>query len=137
MADQITRNVKRQPFPREDIGRCEQDAYDNYVLLGKMGIRVAILYYVAYHEKPLLCDFIENIEEIDRSDGLVGKGDSQTAIVNFDNRSMRSLPLSDTHEIPIDIVAPYYQSTVKELLKRLPIRYHRNDPEVRQRKREQ
>ena len=64
----------------------------------------------------------------------MGKGDgSQTAIVNFDNRSMRSLPrfLNDIHEIPIDIIVPYYQNAGKGLLKRLPIRYHQNDPAVR------
>lgn len=132
LATHITRNVKRDPFPREDIGRCEQDAYDNYMLLGKMGIRVAILYYVAYHERPLLCDFIQNIVEIDRSNGLVGKGrGSRTPIVNFDNRSMQSFPqfLSDTHEISLNTVVPYYRSACRELRKSLPIDYHENDPE--------
>ena len=139
LAAWITRNVTRRPFPREDIGRCEQDAYDNYVTLSKKGIRIAVLYYVSYHRRPLLCDFIENILEIDRSDGLVGKGDgSQTPIVNFDNESMRSLPwfLNHTHGISIDTIKPYYQNAAKELLNKLPTRYKKGDPVLRQQNRE-
>ena len=93
LINQITRKAKTQPFSWRNIGRCEQEAFDNYVALNQMGIRVAVLYYIAYHERFLLCDFIENIEELDRSGGSVGRGrGSRTPIVNFDANSMRSLP---------------------------------------------
>ena len=134
LIDQITRKATRQPFSWQDIGRCEQEAFDNYTELREMGIRVAVLYYIAYHERLLLCDFIQNIEEIDRSGSLVGSGlGSRTPIVNFDSRSMRSLPrfLSDTHGIPLETVASYFQTACRELRKLLPVEHHPDSPQAR------
>ena len=48
-----------------DIGKLHTTSYDNYIALKDLGVKVAILTYIAYHKQLLLCDFIENIETFD------------------------------------------------------------------------
>lgn len=38
-------------------GQIEADAWDNYLNLNRAGVRCAILMYVSYHERPLLCGY--------------------------------------------------------------------------------
>lgn len=40
-----------------DSGQIEADAWDNYLNLNGAGILCAILMYVSYHERPLLCGY--------------------------------------------------------------------------------
>lgn len=79
---------------------------------------MAILNYIAYHERLLLCDFIENIEELHRDQvtGATQRG-SRTPFVNFDVNDMRTLQtfVAETHEIPIDNIAPHFDAACSEL----------------------
>ena len=136
--NRITREAKPQPFPWQDIGRCEREAFDNYLALSKMGIRVAILYYIAYHERILLCDFVENIEVFyrDRSRGVAGQGrGSRTPILNFDANSMKTFQifLGETHRIEIDNLTSHFENLNSQLQQQLPVIHDRNSPYARQR----
>ena len=108
----------------EDIGQLEAAAYDNYVALKNLGAKVAVLNYVAYHERLLLCDFIENITEIGRytvrNKNTKGSGEP---FINFDVTQMRTLEdfLIEEHRvIPADI-APKIQAACRELKEKISV----------------
>ena len=107
-------------------GQIELDAYDNYVALQSIGVRVAVLNYVAYHDRLLLCDFIENIREVRRSEGLT-KTDtgSGTGYVNTDLNGMRTLLdfLVDTHPINRESITQNFNNACVELKTELKIKY--------------
>ena len=70
----------------------EAAAYDNYMAMKNLNVKVAVLNYVAYHERLLLCDFIENITEIGRyivsNKNTKGSGEP---FINFDITHIRTL----------------------------------------------
>lgn len=106
-------------------GQMELDAYDNYVALHDIGVKVAVLNYVAYHDRLLLCDFIENIREVRRSEGLTQttKG-SRTPYVNTDLNGMRTLLefLVDIHGINRSDITQNFDNACAELKSELPMR---------------
>ena len=97
----------------EDIGQLEAAAYDNYVALKDLGAKVAVLNYVAYHERLLLCDFIEEITEIGRykvsNKDTKGSGEE---FINFDVTQIRTLEdfLIEEHGVDPDYIAPMISS---------------------------
>lgn len=95
---------------------------------------MAILNYIAYHERLLLCDFIENIEELHRDQvtGATQRG-SRTPFVNFDANDMRTLQtfLAETHEIPSGRIAPLFEAACSELQHQLPTKHHPRSPYAR------
>ena len=103
----------------------ELDAYDNYVALQSIGVKVAVLNYVAYHDRLLLCDFIENIEVVRRSEGLTQTTTgSRTPFVNTDLNGMRTLLafLVETHGINSDTITQNFDNACAELQSKLPMR---------------
>ena len=107
----------------KDLGQIELDAYDNYVALQSIGVRVAVLNYVAYHDRLLLCDFIENIEETYRSKGLTQTDTgSGTPFVNTDLTGMRTLLdfLVGTHGINRESITQNFDNARAELESKLP-----------------
>ena len=132
--NQIAEQAERESLSWEDIGQCESDAFDNYVALSEMGIRVAILNYIAYHDRLLLCDFIENITELyrDRVTSATQRG-SRTPFVNFDANDMRTLQtfLVETHGIQGITNAPHFGIACSELQQQLPIKHHPRSPYAR------
>lgn len=95
---------------------------------------MAILNYIAYHERLLLGDFIENIEELHRDQvtGATQRG-SRTPFVNFDANDMRTLQtfLAETHEIPSGRIAPLFEDACFELQHQLPTKHHSMSPYAR------
>ena len=130
----IARKAGKSSLITENIGLWQSSAHDNYAALDQIGIKVAVLNYIAYHERLLLCDFIDNIEELHRDEvrgqRLIGSG---TAFINFNAESMRSLPrfLNDIHGIPLDTVVPYFRNACMELREKLPIEHHPNSPQAK------
>lgn len=112
-----------------DIGQMEADAYDNYLNLHEAGMRVVVLNYCAYHSRPLLCDFIENIQVLHRDvvTGETKKG-SRTPFVNFYNPTMRQLSrfLYDEHGLKINEAT--YNQAITHLTTTLPITHHAQSP---------
>ena len=116
---------------RLNLGQCELDAYDNYVALSEIGVRVAILNYVAYHHRLLLCDFIENIKELRRDKVTTATiSGSRTPYVNFDVNPMKTLDnfLVEIHGVNHDTVTSYYNDACAELKASLPKYEHKNSP---------
>lgn len=106
-------------------GQMELDAYDNYEALHDIGVKVAVLNYVAYHDRLLLCDFIENIRVVRRSEGLTQTDTgSRTPFVNTDLNGMRTLLefLVNTHCIDRDAITQNFNSACAELKSELPVR---------------
>ena len=128
---QIAKQGNNPSLSWEDIGQCESDAFDNYVALSEIGIRVVILNYIAYHERLLLCDFIENIEELHRDQvtSATQRG-SRTPFVNFDANDMRTLQtfLAQTHGIQGISNAPHFGVACSDLQQQLPIKHHPRSP---------
>lgn len=127
----IEQRSGRQSLRWQDIGQCEREAFDNYVALSRIGVKVAVLNYIAYHERPLLCDFIENIVELHRDEVTTAtQTGSRTPFVNFDATSMRTLQefLAETHSIHSERIATYFENVLSELRQQLPTRHHRNSP---------
>ena len=114
-----------------DIGQCEAEAYDNYMALSKIGVRVAILNYVSYHERLLLCDFVDTVKELyrDRVTTQTQRG-SKTPYINFDVTRMRTLQefLSEEHPIESHRIQAVFQDICSELQQRLPTRHNENSP---------
>ena len=114
---------KTAGYPNRGI--IELDAYDNYADLHRIGVKVAILNYVAYHDRFLLCDFIENIKEVRRSEGLTQTTEgSKTPYVNTDLNGMRTLLefLVDTHSINRDAITQNFDNACVELKAKLRMR---------------
>ena len=109
-------------------GQMELDAYDNYAALHDIGVKVAVLNYVAYHDRLLLCDFIENITEVRRSEGLTQTTQgSRTPYVNTDLNGMRTLLefLVDIHGIDHGAITQNFENACAELRTELPMRRRR------------
>ena len=120
-----------KPLDWQDIGQCEREAFDNYMALSQIGVKVAVLNYISYHERPLLCDFIENIAELHRDEVTTDtQRGSRTPFVNFDATSMRTLQefLAETHGIGSDKIATYFENALSELLQQLPTKHHPKSP---------
>ena len=119
----------RDNFP--DIGQCEAEAYDNYMALREIGVRVAILNYVSYHERLLLCDFVDTVKELyrDRVTTQTQRG-SKTPYINFDVTPMRTLQefLSEEHPIESHRIQQVFQNICSELQERLPTRHNERSP---------
>ena len=132
--NQIANQANRDSLSWEDIGQCESEAFDNYASLNEIGIRVAILNYIAYHDRLLLCDFVGNIEGLHRDQvtSATRRG-SRTPFVNFDANDMRTLQtfLAETHEIPIDSITPHFDAACSELQHQLPTKHHPRSPYAR------
>lgn len=118
----------------EDIGQLEAAAYDNYMALKKLGAKVAVLNYVAYHERLLLCEFIENITEIGRytvrNKDTKGSGEP---FINFDVTQMRTLEdfLIQEHRVIPDYIVPMIQAACRELEEKIPVEHDSNSPLAR------
>ena len=114
-----------------DIGQCEAEAYDNYVELSKIGVRVAILNYVAYHDRFLLCDFVDKVKELRRyfvtTDTETG---SRTPYINFDVTPMRTLQefLEEEHPIPTNSMTRYFKNMCSDLQRELQTKHNRKSP---------
>ena len=109
-------------------GQMELDAYDNYAELQRIGVKVAVLNYVAYHDRLLLCDFIENIGVVRRSKELTQTDTgSGTPYVNTDLNGMRTLLefLVDIHGINRDAITQNFENACVELRSKLPMRRRR------------
>lgn len=112
-----------------DVGQMEADAYDNYLHLHEAGLRVILLNYCAYHTRPLLCDFIQNIQLLHRDVVTTQtKKWSRTPFINFYCPTMRQLSrfLYDEHGLKIDDHA--YTQAVTTLQAELPITHHPKSP---------
>lgn len=112
-----------------DIGQMEADAYDNYLNLHEAGLRVVVLNYCAYHTRPLLCDFIENIQVLHRDVVTRDtKKGSRTPFVNFYCPTMRQLSrfLYDEHGLKINEAA--YTQAITQLAAALPTTHHPKSP---------
>ena len=114
-----------------DIGQCEAEAYDNYMALSEIGVRVAILNYVAYHDRFLICDFVDKVKELRRyfvtTDTETG---SRTPYINFDVTLMRTLQefLEAEHPIPSGSMGPYFTAVCSDLRSQLPTRHNSKSP---------
>ena len=109
-----------------DIGQCEAEAYDNYMELNKIGVRVAILNYVAYHDRFLLCDFVDKVTELYRDQVRTPtQRGSRTPYINFDVTQMRTLLefLGEEHGILGDSMTPYFEAMYSDLQGQLPTRH--------------
>ncbi len=114
----------------QDIGQWEASAYDNYLALWSIGVRVAVLNYCAYHPRLLLCDFANRALVLNRSavqtDTLTG---SRTPYVNLDLRKFRTLAdfLVEEHQLepPLDkIVRTLCDEAAQKLRDALPATDH-------------
>lgn len=121
----ICRKSPRKDINARDIGQWEAEAYENYKALSSLGIRVVILNYCAYHDRSLVCDFIEKVTPIhrDRVRSNITAG-SRTPFINFDLRSMRSLEefLVDEHGFSMEQVKPLIEKAKQRLKNELPVR---------------
>ena len=115
----------------QDIGQWQTAAHDNYAALQSIDIKVAILYYVAYHERLLLCDFVDSVEELfrDRVRSNTQTG-SRTPYMNFDVTPMKTLQefLVDIHGVTPEGIAPHIEACCSELKQQLPIEHHWRSP---------
>ena len=121
----------------EDIGQLQAAAYDNYIALknfgGKvpLGMKVAVLNYVAYHERLLLCDFIEKITEIGRykvsNKNTKGSGED---FINFDVTQMRTFEdfLIEEHGVDPDYITPRIRAACRELEEKIPVDHDEGSP---------
>ena len=114
-----------------DIGQCEAEAYDNYVALSKIGVRVAILNYVAYHDRFLLCDFVDKVTELYRDEVRTPtQRGSRTPYINFNVTPMRTLQefLEEEHPIPGGSMTPYFEAMCSDLQSQLPTKHETRSP---------
>ena len=128
---EIAERAGKESLDWADIGQCEAEAYDNYMALSEIGVRVAILNYVSYHERLLLCDFVDKVTELyrDRVTTQTQRG-SKTPYINFDVTPMRTLQefLSEEHPIESHRIQAVFQEICSELQQRLQTRHNEKSP---------
>lgn len=115
----------------KNIGQLEAAAYDSYVALKDLGAKVAVLNYVVYHERLLLCDFIEKITEIGRYEvGNKWTKGSGEKFINFDVSEMRTLEdfLIEEHGVDPDYIVPMIQAACRELVEKIPVDHDSRSP---------
>lgn len=126
----IARDANIPNLTSEDIGQMETDAYNNYSAIQRLGVRVAVLNYCAYHPRLLLCDFVERIkvlrQDVVTTQTITG---SRTPFTNFYCRSMRTLEEFLMQEHDIQVEAKAYAELLTELQKELPITHALASPE--------
>ena len=128
--DTVSRNAGRK-VTRHDIGVIHTTSYDNYVKLQSIGAKVAILTYIAYHDRLLLCDYIENMKELRRDRVRSTSIGSGKDLINFDASRMRTLEefLADTHGRTVAAsISPQIQRARMELKQEFPINHHPRSP---------
>lgn len=136
---QLRGRAAKQGLEWPDIGQWEASAYDNYKALQKIGVRVAILNYCAYHSRPLLCDFVDKATELGRYEVLTDTTTgSRTPFVNLDMREFRTLVdfLIEEHRLESNLqtlVRQLCDNAARRLLELLPVTHHRNSPYSRER----
>ncbi|GAI52499.1 unnamed protein product, partial [marine sediment metagenome] len=114
-----------------DIGQWELEPYNNYVWLTSLGVKVVVLNYCAYHNRHILCDFVDSVPDVYQEEvrlgTVVGSG---TPYINFDLNSMRSLHdfLCQEHNLDTDMMNTICGVIETELLDKLPIRHHKRSP---------
>ena len=114
-----------------DIGQWELEPYDNYVRLTTLGVKIAILNYCAYHNRRVLCEFVDSISGVYREEVRLGTMEgSGTPYVNLDLKPMRSLHdfLCQEHNLDRDLISSICNEIETELLDKLPMRHHRKSP---------
>ena len=129
---QISRNAGR-PVDWKDIGVIHTTSYDNYAKLQEIDVKVAILTYIAYHDRLLLCDYIETMEELRRAPVAFTDKGSGKDVINFDASRMRTLEqfLADTHGAAAANIAPQIHQACIELQRLLPVEHDRGSPLAR------
>jgi hypothetical protein len=125
----ISRNAGRN-VDWKDIGVIHTASYDNYAKLQKIGVKVAVLTYIAYHERFLLCDYIEKIEELRRAPVAFTDKGSGKDVINFDASQMRTLEefLVQTHGAMAANIAPQIQVACSQLQQLLPVEHDKGSP---------
>ena len=126
----FSRNVGRR-VEVDNIGEIHTSSYDNYVALKDLGVKVAILTYIAYHNRPLLCDYIESIEAIDTYEDENEQADiNGERFVNFDVTQMRTLEdfLVKEHRIIRANIAPKIQAACNELVDEIRVDHDSESP---------
>ena len=112
-----------------DVGQMEADAYDNYLNLHQAGLRVVVLNYCAYHSRPLLCDFIHNLQVLHRDVVTTDtKKGSRTPFINFYAPGLRQLSRFLHDEHGLKIAEPAYNQAIQTLTNHLPITHHPQSP---------
>jgi len=129
--EMIRKRSPRKEIDWQEIGQWEAEAYDNYRALAKLGVRVAILNYCAYHSRLLVCDFVERVTPLyrDRVRSSTMRG-SRTPFINFDLTSMRSLEefLVAEHGFDIEQVKSLCANVKRRLQAELPVTHHPRSP---------
>lgn len=121
--NEIRRTTGNPAIGTADIGQWEASAYDNYRALAKLGIRVAVLNYCAYHPRPLLCEFVDRVAAIHRNvPRPTDRKGSGTPFVNIDLNHLRSFEtfLAEEHGLELAVTAPLVGRVATRLLAELP-----------------
>lgn len=129
--EMIREKSPRKEIDWQDIGQWEAEAYDNYQALAKLGIRVVILNYCAYHDRLLVCDFVQRVTPLHRDQvRLTTTRGSRTPFINFDLNTMRSLEefLVAEHDFDIEQVKPLCANVKQRLQIELPVTHHPRSP---------
>lgn len=119
--EKVSQNTGRRVVA-DDIGEIHTSLYNNYVALKDLDVKVAILTYISYHDRLLLCDYIENVQALNPHE----VGNEQTdgngePFVNFDITQMRTLKdfLIEEHRVPHANIAPKIQEACSELVEKI------------------
>ena len=128
--EKVSQNAGRR-VEADDIGEIHTSSYDNYVALKNLDVKVAILTYIAYHDRLLLCDFIENIEAVDPYEVENEQTDMDgERFVNFDVTQMRTLEdfLIEEHRVIPAYIAPKIQEACRELVEKIRVNHDSESP---------
>jgi hypothetical protein len=124
---EVARALRKPQLGRESLGNWEEAAYDNYLRLHNAGVRVAILYYCAYHPRQVLCDFVSALnDEVFRFRVATPTTScSRTPAINFDIDMLRSLEdfLVGEHQLARLAVAPLCANLRMKLAQALPAQW--------------
>jgi hypothetical protein len=121
---QVATKLGNPRLQSSDIGNWEEAAYDNYICLHNAGVRVAVVYYCAYHPRKLLCDYVDALgnQVFKFQVGTQTTYGSRTPAINFDINTMRSLEdfLVQEHGISAPALTPVTTQLKAQLATALP-----------------
>jgi hypothetical protein len=127
----LRRQSPRKDIDWPDVGQMEAEAYDNYRALADAGVRMALLDYCAYHERLIVCDFVERVTPLHRDQVRTAtRTGSRTAFINFDLNAMRSLEefIAAEHGFELRQLETLCARIKQVLQQELPVKHHYKSP---------
>ena len=90
-----------QTLSKSNIGAVETSAIENYVKLGSIGVKILLVIFSTFHQRPIVAEWVDNIKIVHQDKVIYGQGNASRtpySNINLDNlRSIQELLISEVN----------------------------------------